>query len=242
MTAPTETPHAPDDAPHLPSYVVGIGASAGGLEALERFFSNAPTDTGMAFVIVQHLSPDFKSLMNELLDRWTSMAIHRVENGMRIEPDAIYLIPPKKDMIITDGQLLLTDRDPAEIPSLPIDRFFRSLANDAGDRAIGVILSGTGSDGSQGVRYIREAGGLVIVQLAASAKFDGMPNSALGTGAADLILPPEEMPAALVRYANRASRSEFQLQERKAPHDRGWDAVFRLLRERFAVDFSLYRS
>ncbi|MGL4551589.1 MAG: chemotaxis protein CheB, partial [Gemmataceae bacterium] len=244
MTRETESAPdpSPEPAPRPPSYIVGVGASAGGLEALERFFSNSPANTGMAFVVVQHLSPDFKSLMNELLDRWTSMAIHRVENGMRIDPDAIYLIPPKKDMIVSEGHLLLTDRDPTQIPSLPIDRFFRSLAQDAGERAIGVILSGTGSDGSQGVRYLREAGGLVVVQAAETAKFDGMPNSAVQTGVADLILAPEEMPAALARYASRASRSEFDLQENKPPQDRGWDALFRMFRERFSIDFSVYRS
>src|SRR5581483_8306074 len=183
-----------------PSYVVGIGASAGGLEALERFFETMPDHTGMAFVVVQHLSPDFKSVMDELLARKTRLPIFRVEEGQEVRADAVYLIPPKKDMIIANGRLLLTDKDPKQLVTLPIDHFFRSLAHDCGERAIGVILSGTGSDGSRGLRDIHDAGGLVIAQTPETAKFDGMPNSARQTGVCDLILPPEEMPAALLQY------------------------------------------
>jgi chemotaxis response regulator CheB len=156
-------------------YVVGVGASAGGLEALERFFEGMPVESGMAFVVVQHLSPDFKSLMDELLARKTAIPIHRAGDGMEVEPNAIYLIPPKKDMIIANRRLLLTDKDPTQLVTLPIDHFFRSLAHDLGERAIAVVLSGTGSDGSRGIRDIHEAGGLVIVQSLDTAKFDGMP-------------------------------------------------------------------
>jgi two-component system CheB/CheR fusion protein len=188
------------DPERRPSFVVGIGASAGGLEALERFFEKVPPQTGLAFVVVQHLSPDFKSLTDELLARRTPIPIHRVTDGMEVHSDAIYLIPPRKDMIVANGRLLLTDKDPSQVVALPIDHFFRSLAQDAGERAVAVILSGTGSDGSRGIRDVHEAGGLVVVQLAETAKFDGMPNSALKTGTADLVLPPEEMPAALLKY------------------------------------------
>ena len=132
-------------------FVVALGASAGGLEALEKFFDNMPTDSGLAFVVVQHLSPDFKSLMNELLARHTKLAIHRVTDGMTIEGNSIYLIPPKKDMIVSDGRLLLTDKDPGHGLSLPIDTFMRSLAHEYGRNPIAVILSGTGSDGSRGM-------------------------------------------------------------------------------------------
>jgi chemotaxis response regulator CheB len=175
-------------------YVVGVGASAGGLEALESFFSPMPSDTGMAFVVVQHLSPDFRSVMDELLARWTQIPIHRVVDGMQVEPNAIYLIPPKKDMIISGGKLLLTDKEPGQGLTLPIDIFLRSLAHDAGSRAIGVILSGTGSDGSRGICEIHDAGGLVLVQDPDSAKFDGMPKSAVETGVVDAICRPIEMP------------------------------------------------
>ena len=183
-----------------PQYVVGIGASAGGLEALEQFFEKMPAKTGLAFVVVQHLSPDFRSLMDELLARRTAIPIRRVEDGMAVEPDTVYLIPPKKEMIISGGKLLLTDKDPNQALTLPIDHFFRSLAQDVGEGAIGIVLSGTGSDGSRGIRAIHDAGGLVLVQSAETAKFDGMPKSAVETGVADFVLPVERNagdPAAL---------------------------------------------
>ena len=133
-------------------HIVGVGASAGGLEALEEMFQSMPDDLGVAFVIVQHLSPDFKSLMDELLARRTSMPIYRIENGMSLEANAVYLLPPRKELIVSGGRFLLTDKDPAEL-SLPIDHFLRSLAQDYGRRAIAVVLSGTGSDGSRVSRY-----------------------------------------------------------------------------------------
>src|SRR4051794_41057562 len=141
-----------------PTYVVGIGASAGGLEALEHFFDNVPTSTGMAFVVIQHLSPDFKSLMDEILARRTPLPISLVQDAMVVESDHIYLIPPKKEMIISGGRLLLSERDREQELTLPIDVFFRSLAQDCATRAIAVVLSGGGSDGSRGIRAVHEAG------------------------------------------------------------------------------------
>lgn len=222
--------------------VVGIGASAGGLEALERFFEHMPPDTGLAFVVIQHLSPDFKSLMNELLSRRTEIVIHRVENGMLVEPNAIYLIPPKKEMIISGGRLLLTDKDPSTGLSLPIDAFFRSLAQDQGDRAVGIILSGTGSDGTRGVRAIHEAGGLVIVQSEDTAKFDGMPRNAIETGVADLVLPPAKMPAALLNYVKQRSQGgNAAAIHEQLTTETGMNAVYSLLRAECGIDFSHYK-
>ena len=126
--------------------VVGIGASAGGLEALQTFFDSMPVPSGMAFVVVQHLSPDFKSLMDELLVRHTKMRVLLAENEMAIEPDTVYLNPPRQDMIISQGRLLLSDKDPRDKLTLPIDTFFRSLASDQGEKGVAIILSGTGSD------------------------------------------------------------------------------------------------
>src|SRR6187431_120041 len=186
-----------------PLYVVGMGASAGGLDALERFFDHVPKSTGLAFVIVQHLSPDFKSLMDELLARHTALPIHLVEDGMEVEADHVYLIPPKKEMIVSGGRLLLSERDPQQELTLPIDVFFRSLAQDCGPRAVAIVLSGGGSDGSRGIRDVHDAGGLVIVQSAETAQFDGMPRAALETGVSDRVLAPEAMPAALVEHAGR---------------------------------------
>ena len=147
-----------------PTFVVGIGASAGGLKPIEQFFDNMPENSGMAFVIVQHLSPDFKSLMDELLARHTNMAIHKVVDGVVVEPNSIYLIPPKKSMAIADGKLLLTDKTHDRGLNLPIDTFRQSLAKGVGKDAISIIMSGTGSDGSRGINDIHEAGGLVLVQ------------------------------------------------------------------------------
>lgn len=143
-----------------PAFIVGIGASAGGLAALESFFDCMPDDSGMAFVVVQHLSPDFKSLMDELLSRHTSMPIYQVSNDMALDADSIYLIPPKTRLTIRDEHLFLAERKAHNQPDLPIDLFFSSLADDSGERAIAIVLSGTGSDGSRGIRKIAEKKGL----------------------------------------------------------------------------------
>ncbi len=228
----------------LPPYVVALGASAGGLESLQTFFSCMPADSGFAFVVIQHLSPDFKSLMDELLSRHTSMAIHRVESGMKVEPNSVYLIPPKKDMTLRQGALFLADRAAARPLDLPIDIFFRSLAQDVGDRAVAVVLSGTGSDGSRGVRAIREANGLVIVQSPESAKFDGMPRSAIAAGAADLVLPPEAMPDMILQYAQDplSVRGGDEAELLKVMQDDdGTAAVFLLLKRHYGIDFNHYK-
>jgi two-component system CheB/CheR fusion protein len=220
-----------------PVLVVGIGASAGGLEALERLFEATPTTTGLAFVVIQHLSPDFKSLTDDILARRTRIPIRVVEDGMPVQRDTIYLLPPKKDMIISGGRLLLTDKDPTQTVALPIDHFLRSLAHDVGDRAVAVILSGTGSDGSRGVRDIHDAHGLVIVQDLETAKFDGMPRSALDTGVVDLVLPPEAIPEAIIAHSRVPHRPPVT---EPAPPT-GVDAVFQLLRDAYGIDFSFYK-
>ncbi|HEY4186521.1 MAG TPA: chemotaxis protein CheB [Polyangia bacterium] len=232
-------------APH-PLFVVGIGASAGGLNALERFFDNLPRETGMAFVVVQHLSPDFKSLMDELLARHTEMPIHPVEDGMRVEPNNVYLIPPKKEMIISDGRLLLSDRERQQELTLPIDVFFRSLAQDCGARAVAIVLSGGGTDGSRGIRDIHAAGGVVMVQDVASAQFDGMPKTARDVGVAQWILAPDEMPQALLDHAEqtrvqRLAHPEGPLPAAETTEARGLEAVYRMLQDEFGLDFTHYK-
>jgi len=220
-----------------PIYVVGIGASAGGLEALEHFFDNVPTKTGMAFVVIQHLSPDFKSLMDEILARRTRLPISLVEDAMVVEKDHIYLIPPKKEMIISGGRLLLSERDRDQELTLPIDVFFRSLAQDCAARAIAVVLSGGGSDGSRGIRAVHEAGRLVVVQDVESAQFDGMPKTAREAGVADYVLPPQDMPGVLVEHANRAGARP----ERTSETEHGMSAVYRMLEQEFGIDFTHYK-
>jgi len=219
--------------------IVGIGASAGGLEALERLFSNLPDRTGMAFVVVQHLSPDFRSLMDELLARHTNMTIRQATDGMPLAPDTVHLMPPRKDMSLASGRLRLTDRPPQRDLSLPIDHFFRSLAEDAGPRAIAVVLSGTGSDGSRGIRDVHAAGGLVIVQTSDSAQFDGMPKSAQDTGVADFTLDPEAIARELVTQAEHARSGRPGTAAATAPG--GAESIFTLLRDDFGIDFSYYK-
>jgi two-component system CheB/CheR fusion protein len=225
-----------------PTHIVGVGASAGGLEALERMFASVPPLTGMAFVVVQHLSPDFRSLMDELLARWTHMKIYRVTHGLKVEPNTIYLIPPKKEMVISQGRLLLEDKDPDQVLSLPIDNFLKSLAGDRGRTAIAVILSGTGSDGSRGVEEIKRSGGLVITQSEQSAKFDGMPHSARETGSVDLTLDPEDIGPALVRFAQGVEPPKLAAEfGNPGVEEDGLSRIYRLLRDRFGIDFSFYK-
>jgi two-component system CheB/CheR fusion protein len=231
----TFSPATPDDC-----YVVAIGASAGGLESLERLFSTMPLDTGMAFVVLQHLSPDFKSLMDELLSRRTSMRIRAAENDMALEPNTIHLLPPMKEMIVRQRRLLLSDKDPRHGLALPIDLFFRSLAQDVGDRAVGVVLSGSGSDGSRGIQEIARAGGLVLCESPDSAQFNGMPLSAIRTGKVAQVLTPEEIATSLAEL----SRSGSHLLTRAAvpDDDHGVDAILRLLRDEYQIDFSHYKA
>jgi two-component system CheB/CheR fusion protein len=225
----------------LPRYIVGIGASAGGLDPLVRFFDNLPKDTGMAFVIVQHLSPDFKSLMDELLARHTLLPIHLVEDGMRVEADHVYLIPAKKEMIISGGRLLLSDRHRQQELTLPIDVFFRSLAQDCGPQAIAIVLSGGGSDGSRGICHIHDAGGLVLAQDLESAQFDGMPKAAIETRVVDHTLPPQDMPRVLLEHVGERSTGQPAAIDAKPPEPRGLEAVYRMLETEFGLDFNHYK-
>lgn len=228
-----------------PGYIVGIGASAGGLSALELFFSNMPEDTGMAFIVVQHLSPDFKSLMDNLLARHTHMPIHRVEDGMEVAANSVYLIPPKKLMTLSGGKLFLQEREPvSQHLEMPIDVFLHSLAEDAGNRSIAVILSGTGSDGSHGIVDIHDMDGLVIVQSVETAQFDGMPRNAIATGICDYILSPEEMPQLLADYVSdpHSIRHRSGLPQDLALSQGDYGVIFALLRRNYGIDFSKYKS
>ncbi|MES1219007.1 MAG: chemotaxis protein CheB, partial [Bacteroidota bacterium] len=185
-------------------YIIGIGASAGGLEAINDLFDNMPSNTGFSFIIVQHLSPDHKSLMGELLSKHTGMPVFEAEDGAIPKPDCIYLIPIKKIITIDNGRLKLEDKIKSAQPNNVIDTFFESLAKDKNERTVAIILSGTGTDGTKGVQAIKNNGGIVIIQDPITAQFDGMPNSAISSGYVDLILSPDMMAEELVDFIKEA--------------------------------------
>jgi two-component system, chemotaxis family, CheB/CheR fusion protein len=216
--------------------IVGIGASAGGLESLEQLFSALPSDTGFAFVVVQHLSPDFRSVMDELIARHSAMPVQLAEDGMQVEPNHIYLMPPRKEMMIRERQLWLAEKEPHTF-SLPIDAFFRSLAQDVGEQAVAIVLSGSGSDGSRGIVDVKKAGGLVLVETPASAKFDGMPLAAGATGMVDHTHTPADLARLLCGLPPLETAEEAQ----PLSEDPAMDTVLRLLRDNFGIDFSLYK-
>ena len=181
--------------------IVGIGASAGGLEAFRQLLEHLPTDTGMAFILVQHLDPKHESILAELLSRTTDMPVSEVTHGMGIQPNHVYVIPRNTNMAITQGVLRLLPREETRGQHRPIDYFLRSLAEEKSNRAIGVILSGTASDGTLGLEAIKAEGGITFAQDAKTAKYDGMPRSAIAAGCVDFELPPDRIAAELARLA-----------------------------------------
>jgi two-component system CheB/CheR fusion protein len=224
--------------------IVGIGASAGGLAAIEEFFAAMPRDKaiGVAFVLVQHLSPDHKSILIDLVKRYTSMPVFLVEDGMQVQPDCVYIIPPSRDMALLNGKLQLLEPGSPRGLRLPIDFFFRSLAQDRKERAICVVLSGTGTDGSLGLKAVKGEGGMAMAQSLDSAAYDGMPRSAVLTGVVDYVLPPAKMPEQLIAYVGHAFRNRPQ--EIVPPQPAATDflqKIFLLLRTQTTHDFSLYK-
>jgi len=237
--AAPDTPAAPDNFP-----IVGIGASAGGLAAFESFFAGMPKGAapGMAFVLVQHLAPDHKSILAELIRRYTAMPVFEVEDSMPVAINSIYIIPPNHDMALLGHCLQLLEPSAPRGQRLPIDFFFSSLAQDLHERAIGIVLSGTGSDGTLGVRAIKEAGGMVMVQTPASTEFDGMPRSAIATGLVDYQLSPEQMPAQLITYVKYAfGNFSFRPDKPVLINEAALKKIFVLLRTHTRHDFSQYK-
>ena len=224
--------------------VVGIGASAGGLAAFEAFFSAIPADAqmGMAFVLVQHLAPDHKSILSDLVKRYTRMDVFEVEDGMRVAPNCAYIIPPNRDMAFLHGALQLLEPAAPRGQRLPIDFFFRSLAQDQRERAVCIVLSGTGSDGTLGLRAVKGEGGMVMAQNPESTEYDGMPLSAIGTGLVDYVLPPAEMPAQLIAYAAHAGGPPRPSVPPSNKQEEHLKKVFVLLRAQTGRDFSQYKE
>ncbi|MDI1322773.1 MAG: chemotaxis protein CheB [Algoriphagus sp.] len=221
--------------------IVGIGASAGGLEALEQFFSNMPADSGMAFVVIQHLDPTHVGILPELLQRVTDMHVQQATDGHIVEHNSIYVIPPNKSLSVLNGKLHLFTPVESRGLRLPIDFFLKSLANDRSQNSVAVILSGMGSDGSQGIKAIKEKNGIVMVQDPKSAKFDAMPSNAINAVIADVIAPANELPVkllALLKLVPTAESTE-SIDEKSKSH---LDKIIILLREHSGHDFSLYKK
>lgn len=222
--------------------VVGIGCSAGGLEALEKFFANVPPDCGIAFVVVQHLSPEHTSALPELLQRFTTMPVVEISDGMAVQPDQIHIIPPNRDLCLLHGKFQLLELVGPHGLHLPIDFFLRSLADDQQAKAIGVILSGMGSDGVFGLRAIKEMAGLTLAQEPASAQSDSMPRSAIEAGVVDLVANPEALPGLIANHLCRPPRSADADLPNSAEVQNALDKIIVLLRDRAGNDFSQYKT
>lgn len=220
---------------------MGIGASAGGLEALELFFKNTPENTGMAFVVIQHLDPDHKGILPELLQRATGMKVEKISERMKARPDHVYVIPPNRSLTIESGSFRLYPPAEARGLRLPIDIFLRSLANDLEERSIGVILSGMGSDGSSGLKAIKEKGGLVVVQDPRSAKFDAMPKNAMASVISDIVASPEELPYRIIVYLKISPPIKIDT-IRDTSIRNNIEKIIYLIRQHTGHDFSSYKK
>lgn len=214
-------------------YVVGIGASAGGLEAIEQFFASMPSNTGMVFVIVQHLSSKYKSFMPELLAKKTNMNILRAAKGMQMVPNTIYLNPPNQFLTIKEGVFELEEYEKDKHYNFPIDTFFRSLANEKQQKAISIIFSGNGTDGTEGIRVIKENGGVVFVQEEVTAKFHNMPKSAITSGVADYVEAPSDIPV-IIQTITDSSRWNYS--------DESLKHIFNILLKKTGINFTFYKK
>jgi two-component system, chemotaxis family, CheB/CheR fusion protein len=228
-----------------PTLIVGIGASAGGLDACQRFLQHAPADQGMAFVVILHLAPAGKSHVAEILQRATPMKVSQVTGTERIEPDHVYVIAPGTSLGVHDGALVAGAPEEPHHLAKPIDTFFSALAADRQESAVGIVLSGTGNDGSAGLEAIRSAAGLCLAQDPETAEYDGMPRSAITTGATDTAVPPEQMGDILRQYA--ATPRARPTTEKPPPvrvagaPGRGLSGILELLGKRYDVDFRDYK-
>ena len=225
-----------------PFYIVGIGASAGGLEAFEAFFNRMPPVSGMAFVLVPHLDPSHASMLPELIQRHTEMKVEQARDGTRVEPDTVYITSPDKDLALLNGELQLLEIVRKQGIRTPIDLFFRSLAQDQREMAVCIVLSGMGSDGSLGLKAVKAELGMAMAQDPASAKYDSMPQAAIATGLVDYALSPEEMPEQLLAYARAAGRRTAPKAVREGKRADALSKVCVIVRSKTGHDFSLYKE
>lgn len=222
--------------------IIGIGSSAGGLKALEEFFDNCPTTTGFSFVIIQHLSPDYKSLMPELLSRHTTMSVKEAKEGDEVKPNHVYLIPGTKNIEIKNGRLELTKRPPNNQINFSIDIFFKSLALEKKEKSIAIILSGTGSDGTKGAKAIKEIGGTVFVQNPSSASFDGMPRSAINQGLADYVLDPKQMGEEIVDFVLHPNYPLLVPSSKVEGNTESLHRILKIIKNHMDYDFFAYKK
>lgn len=231
------TPKSPNKLP-----VVAIGASAGGLDALKKFFTAMSPDPGMAFVLVQHLDPTHESTLADLMSRYTPLKVVQARDGMKVESDYLYIIPPNKDMGLMNRTIQLMEPVEPHGMRLPINFFLKNLAEDQKERSIAIIFSGFGSDGTIGIKSIKAAGGMVMAQDPATADSNSMPASAIQTGLVDFILPPEEMPEKLMNYVESAHKTIKKILTPKEETERALQKIFMLIRNRTSHDFSYYKE
>ena len=223
--------------------IVGIGASAGGIQAIKRFFERVPADSGIAYVVILHLSPDHESHLAEVLQVSASIPVTQVQHRVRVEPNHVYVVPPLHSLAMADGHLALSEVTRFEERRAPVDIFFRTLAESHGSRAVCVVLSGTGADGSMGMKRIKEEGGICLVQDPDEAEFSDMPRSSIATALVDHVLPVAAMPARIIAYKNslEALRSPERPADRALADEHALLDVFAQLRARTGHDFSNYK-
>jgi two-component system CheB/CheR fusion protein len=222
--------------------IAGMCASAGGLEAFEQFFRHMPKDSGIGFILVPHLDPTHKSIMVDLIKRWTDMEVVEARDGVKVQPNCIYVIPPNNDLAVLNGSLQLLEPVGPRGQRHPIDYFLRTLAKDQGEKAICVILSGTGTDGTLGLKAIKGEGGMVMVQDPITAKYDGMPRSAIETNMVDYIVPANKMPEQMIKYVQHSNGQAVKKEEALIKVPDSLQKIFILLRSHTGHDFSLYKK
>jgi two-component system CheB/CheR fusion protein len=220
-----------------PHHIIAIGASAGGMDEINSFFDHTPLD-GVSYIIIQHLSSDFKSRMVELLARHSRLVVKEAEHGMTVLCNEVYLIPHDKFMTISNNILYLTEKNQVKGPHMTINTFFNSLATDCGKKAIGIVLSGLGSDGTEGIKAIKKAGGMVIARDPSTSEFGSMPSSAISTGLVDFVLEPALMPGAIEDYVKNAG----ELLTDHEDDEKNLKSIIELIKESLPLDFTDYKQ